>query len=308
MDGDMNGTYIYMSGLVEVERYRFLYFVSILTVYVLIICFNATIVYLIYIHKSLHEPMFMFIAALLVNSVLFSSVIYPKLLLDVLSEKQMISFSSCLCQFQFFYSLGGSEFLLLTSMAYDRYVSICKPLQYPTIMTKTAVSSLLVAAWVLPACQVASVSGLSANRKLCRFTLKGLYCSNTLYKLQCSISKVQFIHDYFILFNIAFLPLLFIFFSYVRILLITFQSSREVKTKAAQTCLPHIVVLINFSCLCAFDIIAIQLEEHIPRTARLIINLQIVLYPPLFNPIIYGLKMKEISKHLHRLFLPQKVM
>ncbi|KAM8748568.1 olfactory receptor 6K3-like [Acanthopagrus schlegelii] len=77
--------------------------------------------------------------------------------------------------------------------------------------------------------------------------------------------------------------------------------------KAAQTCLPHLLVLISFSCLCAYDVVIVCLEFDFPRTASFIMTLQAVLYHPLFNPIIYGLKMKEITKHLKRLFCQAKV-
>ncbi|XP_023268272.1 olfactory receptor 6N2-like [Seriola lalandi dorsalis] len=307
MDDEFNVTFVTLGGYVEVDKYRYIYFIIIFMVYILIICSNSTIVYLICIHQNLHEPMYIFIAALLINSVLLSTVIYPKLLIDFLSEKQIISYSACLFQFHIFYSLGGSEFLLLAAMAYDRYVSICKPLQYPTIMRKTTVSIFLILAWLLPASQVAVPAGLSANKKLCSFTLKAVFCNNTVYKLQCVVSSAQIIHDMVILLNIALLPVLFILFTYTRILIISYRSSREVRKKAAQTCLPHLLVLINFSCLCAYDVITVQLESDFPKTVRLIMTLQIVMYHPLFNPIMYGLKMKEISKHLKRLFFPAKI-
>ncbi|XP_049450325.1 olfactory receptor 6N2-like [Epinephelus fuscoguttatus] len=307
MDDQFNVTYITLGGHVEVDRYRYVYFVTMFIVYVLIICSNSTIVYLIWVHKNLHEPMYIFIAALLMNSVLFSTAVYPKLLIDFLSEKQIISYSACLFQFHMFYSLGGSEFLLLAAMSYDRYVSICKPLKYPTIMTKTTVSIFLVLAWVLPACQVAVPAGLSANKKICGFILQGVFCNNTVYKLQCVISRVQIIHDMVILLNIALVPVLFILFTYTRILLITYRSSQAVRQKAAQTCLPHLIVLINFSCLCAYDVIRAQMESDFSKTVRLIMSLQIIMYHPLFNPIMYGLKMKEISKHLKTLFFQAKI-
>ncbi|XP_072253837.1 olfactory receptor 6N2-like [Leuresthes tenuis] len=306
MGDEVNSTYVVLGGHVDVDQYRFLYFVIILTIYVLILCSNSVIVYLIWTHQNLHEPMYIFIASLLLNSVLWSTVIYPKLLIDFLSEKQIISYSACLLQFHMFYSLGGSEFLLLAAMAYDRYVSICKPLQYPVIMSKTTVSILLILAWILPASQVAVPAGLSANKKLCSFILKGVFCNNTIYKLQCVVSRAQIIHDMVILINVAVLPVLFILFTYTRILIITYRSSREVRKKAAQTCLPHLVVLINFSFLCLFDVITVQLDSDFPKTLRLIMTLQLIMYHPLFNPIMYGLKMKEISKHLRRLFFPAK--
>ncbi|XP_070831508.1 olfactory receptor 13C2-like [Chaetodon trifascialis] len=307
MDDEVNVTYVTLGGHVDMDKYRYVYFVIMFTAYIFIICCNSTIVYLIWIHQNLHEPMYIFIAALLINSVLFSTTIYPKLLIDFLSDKQIISYSACLFQFHVFYSLGGSEFLLLAAMAYDRYVSICKPLQYPTVMTKTTVSIFLLFAWILPAAQVAVPAVLGAHKKLCRFILNGIFCNNRVYKLHCVISESYIIRDLIILINLALLPVLFILFTYTRILIISYRSRREVRRKAAQTCLPHLIVLINFSCLCAYDVIIIRLESDIPKPVRLIMTLQVVLYTPLFNPLIYGLKMKEISKHLKKLFCPAKM-
>ncbi|XP_018529677.1 olfactory receptor 6N2-like [Lates calcarifer] len=300
MDDNFNVTYITFSGHVEVHKYRYLYFLIMFSVYILIICFNFTIVCLICIHRNLHEPMYIFIAALLINSVVFSTNIHPKLLIDFLSEKQIISYSACLFQFYLCYTLSGSEFLLLAVMAYDRYVSICKPLQYPTIMRKTTVSILLGVAWLLPACQTAVAVILSADMKLCILTLKGIFCNNSIYNLHCVSSRTLSIFGVIAVINAALFPLLFILFTYTRILIISYRRL-NVRKKAAQTCLPHLLVLISFSCLCAYDIIIVRLGSDFPKTARFIMTLQAVLYHPLFNPIIYGLKMKEISKHLKRL-------
>ncbi|XP_061578861.1 olfactory receptor 6N2-like [Cololabis saira] len=306
MDGGLNITYITLGGLVDMDKYKVLFFVFIFVIYLLIIVSNCTIVYLIWIQQSLHEPMYVFTAALLINSVLFSTVIYPKLLIDILSEKQVIVYSACLLQVTMFYSVGGSEFLLLAAMAYDRYVSICKPLQYPSIMKKSTVGILLALAWILPVSQVAASTGLNANKHLCSSKLKGFFCNNTFFKLQCAISVGQVIDHMVILVNVALLPVLFIVFTYTRILIICFRSSREVRKKATQTCTPHIIVLINFSCLCSFDVIIVHLDSDFPKTLRFIMTLKLILYHPLFNPVIYAIKMKEISKHLKRLLFPAK--
>ncbi|KAM9347085.1 olfactory receptor 6N2-like [Symphorus nematophorus] len=302
MDNQVNITYIHIDGYAEVHKYRYLYFVIMFIAYILIICSNSIIVCLIWIHQNLHEPMYIFIAALLINSVLFSTAFYPKLLIDFLSEKQIISYSVCIFQWFMFYGLGCSEFLLLSVMAYDRYVSICKPLQYPTIMTKRSVSIFLVLAWILPACQFAVPAVLNANKKLCKFSFKGIICNSTFYKLHCVRSRVLNIYGLMVFANLVILPVLFVLFTYTRILIISYQSCREVRRKAAQTCLPHLIVLINFSCLSAFDVLLLRLETEFPPTVRLIITLQIIMYHPLFNPIMYGVKMKEINKHLKRLF------
>ncbi|XP_026232480.1 olfactory receptor 13C2-like [Anabas testudineus] len=302
MEQELNGTYIILGGHVEVEKYRYLYFMVVFVVYILIICSNSTIVYLIWKHQDLHEPMYIFIAALLSNSVLLSNIIYPKLLIDFLSEKQIISYEACIVQYFMFYTLGCSEFLLLAAMAYDRYVSICKPLQYPTIMRKKTVIIVLALAWLLPACHLVGFAIISANQKLCSFTLKVIFCNNTIYKLFCVASKAISVFGAFILMNIVFFPVFFIIFTYTRILIICYHSSKEVRKKAAQTCLPHLLVLINYFVLITYDVITVRLESDFPKTTRLIMTLQLVLYNPLFNPMIYGLKMKDISKHLKTFF------
>ncbi len=233
MDSELNVTYITLGGHVEVHKYRYLYFTIMFIVYILIICCNSTIVCLIWIHQELHEPMYIFIAALLINSVLFSTVIYPKLLIDFLSEKQIISYSVCSFQGFLYYSLGGSEFLLLAAMAYDRYVSICKPLQYAAIMRKTTINIFLALAWVVPACELVALFIANINKKLCSFTLKVIFCNNSIYKLFCVSSRAMSIYGLFLLVNVALFPMLFVLFTYAKIFKVTFRSSREIRKKAA---------------------------------------------------------------------------
>uniref|UniRef100_A0A3Q1D118 Olfactory receptor n=2 Tax=Amphiprion ocellaris TaxID=80972 RepID=A0A3Q1D118_AMPOC len=307
MNDEFNATYLTFSGHVELHRFRFLYFLVMFIVYVLILCSNSIILCIIWIHKSLHEPMYIFIAALLLNSILFSTNIYPKLLIDFLSDKQVITHSHCVFQFFAYYSLGGSEFLLLSAMAYDRYVSICKPLQYPVIMRKSTVSVLLLLAWLLPVLQLMLPVLISNDLQLCRFTLTGIFCNNAIYNLFCVTSRTLSIYGMFALLSTVLLPMLFILFTYARILIISYQSSRDVRKKAAQTCLPHLLVLMSISCLSSYDIIKARLQFYFPSTARLIMTLQLIIYHPLFNPIIYGIKMKEISKHLKKLLCEGKL-
>ncbi|XP_035459807.1 olfactory receptor 13C2-like [Scophthalmus maximus] len=306
MAAELNVTYITLEGHVKVQKYRYLYFMIMLFAYILIICCNATIVCLIVIHLNLHEPMYIFIAALLLNSVLLSTVIYPKLLIDFLSEKQIISYSACLFQCFLYYSLSSSEFLLLSVMAYDRYVSICKPMEYPTIMRRTTVGILLVVAWILPACHTAVAVVWNSYNRLCTFALKGIFCNNSVNHLYCVTSRALSIYGIFVLVNSVFFPMFFILFTYTKILIISFRSG-EVRKKAAQTCMPHLLVLINYSCLVTYNVIIVRLESDFPKVARFVMTMQIIIYNPIFNPIIYGLKMKEISKHLKRLLSQVKV-
>uniref|UniRef100_M4A5R9 Olfactory receptor n=1 Tax=Xiphophorus maculatus TaxID=8083 RepID=M4A5R9_XIPMA len=211
------------------------------------------------------------------------------------------AYEACVFQGFLFYSLSGSEFLLLAAMSYDRYVSICKPLQYPTIMRKRKVTVLLVLSWFVPAGHFVVPAVEFANLKLCSFTLKGIYCNNSVNYNFCVTSRALYIYGLVMLFDLSLLPMFFILFSYTMILIVACRSGGDVKKKAAQTCLPHLLVLINYSCLLTCDMIIVRLQSDISTTVRFIMTLQIIMYNPLFNPVIYGLKVGEIYKHLKRL-------
>uniref|UniRef100_A0A3P9IMX6 Olfactory receptor n=1 Tax=Oryzias latipes TaxID=8090 RepID=A0A3P9IMX6_ORYLA len=305
MDNTFNITDITLSGYVEMNKYRYLCFFIMFAVYVLIICGNSAIVYIICSHKDLHKPMYVFIAALLLNCFTYSTTVYPKLLIDFLSEEQIISYSACLLQFFMFYSAGGSEFLLLAAMAYDRYVSICKPLRYAAIMTKRIVTALLILAWTIPPLHFSVLTILNAEAKICKFDINGIFCNNTMYKIYCLSSRSVTVLGIVALVDLVILPMLFTVFTYANIFLISYKSCKEFRKKAAETCFPHLLVLFSFSCLVLYDVIIARVDSHIPKIAGLLMTLQAILYHPLLNPFIYGLKMKEISKHLKRyLFRP----
>ncbi|XP_061734887.1 olfactory receptor 10J4-like [Nerophis ophidion] len=302
MDAEFNGTFITLGGFVEMDKYRYLYFVILLMLYILILCTNCTIICLIWIHRDLHEPMYIFIAALSLNSLLFSTVIYPKLFIDILSHKQTISYSACLFQYFLYYTFAGSDFLLLSAMSYDRYVSICKPLHYPTIMGKRTVIVLLTLAWFLPACKVAVPTVINSQQILCDFTTKGILCNNTMLKLHCVKSAFLTFYGLFIMMTSVVVPVTFILFTYIKIFITTYHRCVEFKKKAAETCLPHLMVLFIFLCLVLFDVVIARLESDLSKIVRLIMTVQVLVYNPLFNPIIYGVKMKDIWKHIKRLF------
>ncbi|KAM8855282.1 olfactory receptor 10K1-like [Spinachia spinachia] len=301
MDYRSNVTFITFGGHVGVQKYGYLYFVIMFMVYMLIISSNFTIVCIIIINKNLHEPMYIFIAALLINSVLFSTAIYPKLLVDFLSVKQIISYPACLFQWFSYYWLAASDFLLLSIMGYDRYVSICNPLKYTTIMQKNTVNMFLFLAWILPACLFSVTIILSAMTEICKFHLKGILCNSTVQTLHCVRSRIINIYGSVNFVTFLILPVLFILFTYTRILVVSYRC-RGVRRRAAQTCLPHLLVLINFSCLTAYDVLLPRLELNSSKIGSLIMALQVVIYHPLFNPIIYGLKMRRIYDHLKNLF------
>uniref|UniRef100_A0A3B5LP07 Olfactory receptor n=2 Tax=Xiphophorus couchianus TaxID=32473 RepID=A0A3B5LP07_9TELE len=306
MDSKVNVTYITLSGYVDLNKYRYFYFSVIFTVYILIICSNATILYLIWVHKNLHEPMYIFIAGLLINGLLYSTNIYPKLLVDFLSEEPIILYSACLLQFFMFYSVGGSEFLLLAAMAFDRYVAICKPLRYRNIMKRSTVSTFLILAWCFPACHLAVLAILSAKAKLCNFNLDGIICNNKMYTIHCARSRALTIFGVVALFDFAILPTLFTVFTYAKIFMASHRRCKESRKAAVQTCVPHLLVLTSYFCVMTYDVIVARVEADFSRTAGFVMTMQTFLYHPLINPFMYGFKMREINKHLKTLLCPAK--
>ncbi|XP_061674989.1 olfactory receptor 11A1-like [Syngnathoides biaculeatus] len=301
---EWNGTLMLgLGGYVEIEKYRYVYMTFFMALYVLILCSNCVIICVIWIHRNLHEPMYVFIAALSLNSLVFSTAIYPKLIVDVLSQQQRISYWGCLVQIFIFYSLAGSDLMLLSAMAYDRYVSICRPLQYATTMGTTTVRVFLALAGFLPACHLSVAIIIQSKQKICSFTLEGIFCNTTMIKIHCTTPFQLIVFTFTGVTCMTVIPALFILFTYIKIFIAAYRSQGEVRKKAIDTCLPHLIVLITFTCLVFFDVAIGLLESVLPKTVRLIMSLQIVVYNPLFNPIIYGLKMKEIRKHIKRLLL-----
>ncbi|XP_062865291.1 putative gustatory receptor clone PTE03 [Trichomycterus rosablanca] len=303
MDYSINVTYFSLVGHVELEKFRHLYFTITLIIYFFIIFFNSVVIFIIFINKRLHEPMYIFIAALLCNAVIGSTVLYPKLLSDLLSEKQTVSYQFCLLQAFVASVYVASEFTLLSAMAYDRYVSICKPLQYSTIIKMSTVRKLIFLCWFLPSCEMCTGVILTSRLDLCKSKVNRIYCDNySVVKLSCRETTVNNLYGLFIFSIVVFPPVIFIIFSYIRILTVCLRNSKVFRRKALQTCLPHLIIVINFSINASFEIINNRLESNqIPHIIEMILSIELLLIPPLFNPIIYGLKLQEIFNSIKRL-------
>ncbi|KAK2836098.1 hypothetical protein Q7C36_013967 [Tachysurus vachellii] len=303
-----NVTYLTLAGHVELEKYRYVYFVMVLTVYLLIICFNGIVIFVIFANKCLHEPMYIFIAALLFNALVGSMALYPKLLTDFLSESQIVSYEACTFQSFFINTYALSEFTLLSAMAYDRFVSICKPLQYATIIKMSTVRKLLFCCWCVPCCENSIALTLTFQVKLCRYRLNRIYCNNSsVVKLSCGDISVRNSYTFFIFVIAVFPPVIFVIYSYIRILHVCLQSSKDFRRKALQTCFPHLFIFICFTVTSCFEVINNRLESNqIPHIFSMIMSVENLVIPPLFNPIIYGLKMKNIFNCIKKLIQENK--
>ncbi|XP_076147532.1 olfactory receptor 6N1-like [Alosa pseudoharengus] len=172
--------------------YKPMYFLLVFVLYVLIITVNLTLILTVIMEKSLHEPMYIFLSNLCLNSLYGTVGFYPKFLLDLQSDTHTITYSWCITQAYVIYSSVMCEITLLTVMSYDRYVAICRPLQYHSILTPHAVLKLLVVAWAYPLLTIATALVLTVRIPICGSHIRKLFCDNpSILKLGCSLATAN---------------------------------------------------------------------------------------------------------------------
>lgn len=298
-------TSLTLDGLVLLPEHNLFTFFLFLSVYVFLLLSDSLVVYVICSQRSLHRPMFAFIAAVLLNSVAGSSVVYPKLLSDMLSGFDLVQMSrlACLGQAWVLFSLGGSGFMLLSVMAFDRYLSICRPLRYAALVSPAAVAALLLLCWLLPAGLVGGAALLASRLPLCRSRLSRIYCDiYSFVSLGCGggAALLSEVYGLLCITVIVFLPVAFVLFSYSRILSICLRRSRAFNSKALHTCLPHLLVFITYSLCTSLELLQRRLNaDSGPLTS--ITSVLVMVVPTVMNPVVYGLKVKEILKQVQRL-------
>uniref|UniRef100_A0A3B3TWS9 G-protein coupled receptors family 1 profile domain-containing protein n=1 Tax=Poecilia latipinna TaxID=48699 RepID=A0A3B3TWS9_9TELE len=146
-------------------------------------------------------------------------------------------------------SLGGSAFMLLTAMAFDRYVAICRPMRYAALVSPRTVKAVLLFCWLLPATMVLIIVLLAVCQPLCRSNINRLYCDvYSLNRLSCGGNAAQMSDVFAIFISIAtvLLPVIFVLFSYSSILYVSLCRTRGSSSKALRTCLPHLLVFLNY--------------------------------------------------------------
>uniref|UniRef100_A0A3B4D539 Olfactory receptor n=1 Tax=Pygocentrus nattereri TaxID=42514 RepID=A0A3B4D539_PYGNA len=285
-----------LHGLSETRTNKYIYFAFGLVVYIVTLLVNLTLIIAIILDKTLHEPMYLFICNLFVNGICGASAFYPKILADLFSDLHVISYTGCLAQIYIICCYIFCEITCLTVMAYDRYVAICRPLEYYTIMNKQKVMKLLIFMWFFSVLETSVGIVLTARLPLCGNDIDKIYCSNwEVVKLSCTDVTVNNIYGYLTFYHVC--QAAFIFVSYIRIIRASLRSKTE-RVKFMQTCLPHLITLINFTISVLFDVLYARYGRSLGLQAlRNILGMEFLVVPPLLNPIIYGLKMTQI-RHL----------
>ncbi|XP_018588022.1 olfactory receptor 142-like [Scleropages formosus] len=290
-----------LSGLNDTRTNKKIFFAFTLLIYLLTLFINLTLIVTILLVKLLHEPMHIFLCNLCINGICGATGFYPKFLIDLLADFHTVSYTACLTQILVIYLYVLFELTNLTVMAYDRYVAICRPLEYHSIMTPQKICKLLLIIWLFPFCEASIGLILTARLPLCGTSIDKLYCTNwEVVRLSCIDTTLNNLYGYIITcFHTA--QTIVIVISYIYIIQ-TCARSLEEQSKFMETCLPHLITLINFILSVVFDVMFARYgSKSALHALRNILSVEYLIVPPLLNPLIYGLKLKRIRRSLRRI-------
>ncbi|XP_040901910.1 olfactory receptor 52D1-like [Toxotes jaculatrix] len=289
-------SYFTLAAYFDTGLFKYIYLMIVMLLYLLILCANVLLIVVICMNRSLHEPMYLFLCSLFVNELYGSTALFPSLLFQILSDVHTVSASFCFLQIFCVYSYGSVEFLNLAVMSYDRYLAICHPLQYNTRMTSNKVAILIAAIWLPPILVNFFTLPLIVPLQLCGNVINKVYCDNySVVKLACLDTTVNNIYGLCVSALSVFGPLILILYTYMRILKVCFSGSKQTRQKAVSTCTPHLASLLNFSFGASFEILQSRFNMNaVPNMLRIFLSLYFLTCPPIFNPLMYGLKLSKI--------------
>nr|AEA11085.1 odorant receptor [Larimichthys crocea] len=272
-----------------------------LIIYLFGIFCNLTLLSLIILQKNLHKPMYFILFSLPLNDLVGITAMLPKVLSDIVTETNKVYYPLCVLQAFLLHMYGGGILFILAAMSFDRYVAICMPLRYSTIMTPRIVVRIISLVWGLDFVLIVSLFSLQTRLPRCKSVIMNVFCDNpSLLKLTCGNRAVNNIIG---LFNTAVMQAVSVSlraFSYVKILITCLVSRRsEAKTKAINTCVAQLVILIIFEIVGTFTILSHRFT-NVSADLQKIMGMLIFLVPPLLNPIVYGLYTSEIRNTMLR--------
>ena len=280
----------------ELQKFLLLPFSAL---YLMTVLGNLFVVLLIITDSHLHSPMYFLLANLSFVDFCLSSVTTPKLTTDFLKDNKTISFAGCMSQILCVHFFGGGEMVLLVTMAYDRYVAICKPLHYSSIMNRQKCIWLVLTSWIIGFVHAISQLAMILDLPFCGPRIvDSFFCDIPLViKLACMDThtlRLLINADSAVLATTCFILLLI---SYTYILVTVCLRSKDGASKALSTCTSHITVVVLFFVPCIFTYLW-------PPSITWVDKFLAVFYTvitPLLNPAIYTLRNKEIKNAIKRL-------
>ncbi|XP_043333234.1 olfactory receptor-like protein DTMT [Cervus canadensis] len=294
-------------GLPIEPEHQDLFYTLFLAMYVTTVLGNLLIMFLIQLDSHLHTPMYLFLSKLSFSDLCFSSVTMPKLLQDMQSHVPSISYAGCLTQMYFFLFFADLESFLLVAMAYDRYMAICFPLHYTTVMSPRLCLFLLVLPWALTTFHAMLHTLLMARLHFCADNvIAHFFCDmSALLKLSCSDTRVNELVIFITGGLILVIPFLLIITSYTRIVssILKVPSARGIR-KAFSTCGSHLTVVSLFY----GTVIGLYLcpSANNSTVKETVMAMMYTVVTPMLNPFIYSLRNRDMKGALGRVFYKKK--
>ncbi|XP_034149268.1 olfactory receptor 52B2-like [Esox lucius] len=272
--------------------------------YMIIVFCNLVLILTIVLNKSLHQPMYLLLLNLPINDLIGSTALFPQVIKELLLDTRIIQYPACVTQAFFIHIYGVGSGIILTAMAYDRYIAICFPLRYNTIMSYSHIMKIITLKWLFNLIMIGVLFYLLLRLPRCRSLMTHSYCDNpSLLKLVCADTTINNIYGLFTVALLQVVSVWTVLYSYLQILLMCFRNkgSSDTKNKALQTCATHLILYLLLESLGLLTIISYRLSEFPPQLRRLI-GVSTLIFPPTLNPIIYGLKTTEIRVKIMHFF------
>ncbi|XP_069618737.1 olfactory receptor 6N1-like [Ranitomeya imitator] len=278
---------------------RIFLFCFFLVVYCGTICGNLLIITLVSTSKNLRTPMYFFISQLSMNDIFLSTHIAPNMLHILINNGGTITISGCICQFYFFSTAEASECFLLTVMSYDRYVAICNPLRYTSIMTAEYCAKLSATCWLIGFSIILIDIFTISKLKFCGpNTIDHFFCDLLpLQEMSCSDIFILRLEIFFLSIISVIIPTIIIILSYFNIIVTILRTpSSTGRQKAFSTCSSHLtVVSIYYWTMFGVYVFPVKVET---LSISKVLSLVYTVFTPLINPMIYSLRNKDIHKAL----------
>lgn len=300
MDRSSNITVFILLGLSQNKNTEVICFVFFLFCYTTIWMGNVLIMVSITCTQLFHQPMYFFLNYLSLSDLCYTSTVTPKLMTDLLAERKLISYNNCMIQLFTTHLFGGIEIFILTGMAYDRYVAICKPLHYTIIMSRHRCNAIIMACCTGGFVHSASQLLLALFLPFCGPNeIDHYFCDvYPLLKLACSNTHII---GLLVIANsglIALVTFVVLVLSYFFILYTIRTYSVESRSKALSTCSSHLTVVVLFFAPALF--IYIRPATTFPEDK--VFALFYTIIAPMFNPLIYTLRNKEMKNALQKVW------
>ncbi|XP_023422015.2 olfactory receptor 8B8-like [Cavia porcellus] len=285
-----------LMGLTEESDLQLPLFFLFLVMYMVTVLGNLGLITLIGLNSHLHMPMYFFLFNLAFIDLCYSSVFTPKMLMNFLSEKNVISYRGCMAQLYFFSFFAISECYMLTSMAYDRYTAICNPLLYNTAMSPRVCLSLMLGSYLMAFSGAMAHTGCMVRLTFCDANAINHYLCDIfpLLELSCTSTYINELEVFIVVGINIIVPSVTIFISYGFILCNIFQlSSTGGRSKAFSTCSSHIVAVSLFFGSGAFMYLKPSSAGSMDEGKISSVFYTIVV--PMMNPLIYSLRNKDVK-------------